>query len=120
MPYEYQLQQKLIEMNCYIDSMVPCDEIKLSNEVVDDTIKLLKAKEELKLDTEYLDYIKVELRKNNPLSANPGYPLFSMKPSKLAKITTTGIKTSMPKLVLRSLKVSTEKVNKDNYKYLGR
>lgn len=103
-PYEHQLQQRLIEMNCYIDTMIPCDEIKLSNDVIDETIKLIETKKELKLQEDYLADIKDALRKDNPLSADPNYPLFSMKPAKLAKISTTGIKTNTPNLILKSLR----------------
>ncbi len=103
-PYEHQLQQKLIEMNCYTETMIPCDEIKLSDAVIDKTIRLIESEVELGLQEDYLENVKEGLRKDNPLSADPDYPLYSIKPVKLAKISTTGIKTNVPNLMLKSLK----------------
>ncbi|KMQ32164.1 bis-aminopropyl spermidine synthase family protein [Bacillus cereus] len=103
-PFEFKLQEQLIKLNCFVDCIVPCDEIEIPEEIIQRTLTLITGDIGEELTEDYLDFVKSELRKDNPLSADPSFPLFPVKPIKLARIKTNGIKTGLPKRLLKIIK----------------
>lgn len=102
--YEYQLQEYLIKMNCYIDCMIPSDEVQLPYSAIEKTIELIKWKQEEGLHENYLNEVKEKLKEGNPLSAEPAFPLFALEPIKLARISTTGVPTNLPNRLLKTVR----------------
>lgn len=101
--FEYKLQKYLLDMNCYLECIVPCDEIEIDDKTLNRTVELITWARERGLHEDYLTMVKTELRKNNVLAAAPSFPYFPIKPAKLARIRSNGL-TAKPRKMLEVLK----------------
>lgn len=84
--FQLKLQKKLIECNSFLDFISPCDQAVFPEYLLGGIIEYIEKKDFLKDFMEGKDCIINALRKNNPFSADPMFPFFSIKPIYLARI----------------------------------
>lgn len=84
--FQLKLQKKLIECNSFLDFISPCDQAVFPAYSLENIIKFIEKKDFLKDFMETRNCIVNVLRENNPFSADPLFPFFSVKPIYLARI----------------------------------
>ena len=84
--FQLKLQKKLIECNSFLDFISPCDQAVFPIYSLDNVIKYIEKNDFLKEFMETRSCVVEALRENNPFSADPLFPFFSIKPIYLARI----------------------------------
>lgn len=106
---EYRLQKLISKMNCFLDCIVPCEELEIPKNLIEDVASLLQEAGNEANPERVWHTVNAKLKENAQLMQDPSFPLISIQPVSLAKIRTTGKLTNLPFKFSRLLTVLRKK-----------